>query len=144
MAQRWADLKPLGAAAEMLVAHELMSMGLGISMPLGDSEPYDLIATHKRKLSRLQVKSTHAGKDGVFRVLFRRGSSSNIEYCIDDCDYMVCVIYYVTGPSFYVIPVGALKGARGIFWEQGKHPRHPDKWVRCIYEDYRNAWSPLF
>lgn len=142
--QRWADLKPLGAAAEMLVAHELMTLGFGVAMPLGDSEPYDLIATHKQKLHRIQVKSTHAGKDGVFRVLFRRGRYSKVAYTTDDCSHIVAVIYFASGPAFYVIPVDEVKATRGIFWEQGKHPRYPTKWVRCKYEDYRNGWAALY
>ena len=65
--------KPQGAAAEMLIAHELIHMGFGVAIPLGDSDPYDLIAIHKRRISRVQVKATRVPQHGTYRVLFRRG-----------------------------------------------------------------------
>jgi hypothetical protein len=136
--------KPTGAAAEMLIAHELLHMGFGVCLPVGDTEPYDLIATHKRRITRLQIKATRVPQNGTYRVLFRRGRNTKIAYTADDCDFIVAVVYYPSGLGIYVVPVDKATVGRGLFWEVGKHPRYPDKWVRCNWEVYRNAWGPLY
>ena len=144
MVEAWRDSKPLGAAAEMYVAHELMVLGFGVSLPLGDNEPYDLIACHKSKLSRLQVKATRCPQHGTYRVNFRHGNKGKRPYTEDDCDFIVAVVYYPSGPALHVIPAVDITTAKGIFWEVGKHPRYPDKWIRCKWQAYRNAWEPLY
>ena len=83
--------KPTGAAAEMFIAHELIHMGFGVCLPVGDSEPYDLIAIHKRHINRLQVKATRVPQRGTYRVLFRRGRYTKVSYTSDDCDFIVAV-----------------------------------------------------
>ena len=132
-----------GAAAEMLVAHELMRLGYGVALPLTDSEPYDLIAIKNGKLWRLQVKATGVVSYGNYRILFCHGHKTKKAYTKKDCDFIVSVIYYPTGTGVYVIPVEKIKTAKGIFWEVGKHARYPDKWPRCKWEDYRNGWNQL-
>ena len=132
-----------GAAAEMLVAHDLMKLGYGVALPLSDSEPYDLIAIRDGKLWRLQVKATAVTAQGNYRVLFCHGKRVKTRYTKKDCDFIVAVIYYPTGAGVYVIPVDKAKTAKGIFWEVGKHARYPDKRPRCKYEDYRNGWNQL-
>lgn len=127
----------------MLVAHELMRLGYGVALPLSDSEPYDLIATKTGKMWRLQVKATASVAAGNYKIHFRRGHRTKFSYTKKDADFFVCVVYYPTGTGIYVIPIGVPKTAKGVFWEVGKHNRWPDKWPRCKYEDYRNAWNLL-
>jgi hypothetical protein len=132
-----------GAAAEMLVAHELMRLNYGVCIPLSDSEPYDLIAAKGAKTWRIQVKATGALVHGGYRILFRHGHKVKHKYTKNDADFFVCVIYYPSGTGVYVIPISVPKSAKGSFWEVGKHARYPDKWPRCKWENYRNAWNQL-
>jgi len=132
-----------GAAAEMLVAHELMRLGYGVAIPLSDTEPYDLIATKGGKMWRIQVKATGAVVHGNYKISFRHGHRTKFSYTKKDADFFACVVYYPTGTGVYVIPIDKPKAGKGIFWEVGQHGRYPDRWVRCKWEDYRNAWNLL-
>ena len=132
-----------GAAAEMLVAHELMRLNYGVAIPLSDSEPYDLIATKNGKMWRIQVKATSSMVQGNYRILFRHGHKVKHAYTKKDADFFAAVVYYPTGTGIYVIPIDKPKATKGTFWEVGKHGRWPDKWPRCKWEEYRNAWNQL-
>ena len=132
-----------GAAAEMLVASELMKLNYGVALPLTASEPYDLVALRGEKLWRIQVKATKALCHGNYRVLFAHGHKVKKRYTRKECDFIVAVIYYPTGTGIYVLPIDKIKTTRGIFWEVGHHARYPDKWPRCKWEEYRNARNLL-
>ena len=139
-----ASNKPHGGAAELLVAYELMERGFGVCVPLGDSEPYDLIATYKTKLSRIQVKSTRTKtSSGTYRVMFQKGRNKKTTYSKADTDFIAAVVYYTSGPAVYVIPIENLKSVKGSFFDLGQHPRYPSKWHRCRWEDYRGRWDQL-
>lgn len=136
--------KTHGGAAELLVAHELMEHGFGVCIPLGDSEPYDLISTYRQTLNRIQVKSSRAKtKGGTYRILFRRGRLIKRPYSKDEADFIVAVLYYETGPAIYIIPVEAIDTSKGVFFDIGKHPRYPSKWPSCKWEKYRGRWDQL-
>lgn len=139
-----ASNKPHGGAAELLVAHELMEHGYGVCIPLGDSEPYDLIATHKKKISRIQVKSTRVvTRHGTYRILFAHGRHTKKNYNKNETDYIAAVVYYTGGPAIYLIPIEDIKVQKGVFFDVGKHPRYPDKWPCCKWEEYRGRWDTL-
>ena len=132
-----------GAAAEMLVAHELMRLNYGVCLPLSDSERYDLIATKNGKMWRIQVKATGVLVQGSYKILFQHGRRKKISYTKKDADFFACVVYYPTGTGLYVIPISKPKSGKGNFWEVGKHGFWLDKKPRCDWEDYRNAWNLL-
>ena len=131
-----------GAAAEMLVAHDLMKLGYGVALPLSDSEPYDLIAIRDGKLWRLQVKATAVTSQGNYRVLFCHGKRVKTKYTKKDCDFIIAVIYYPTGAGIYVIPVAKLKLPR-VYSGRLQARSLPRQWPRCKYGDYRNGWNQL-
>ena len=135
--------KAHGAAAEMLVVHELLRKGFGVALPLGDTEPYDIIATRGSGIWRLQVKATETRVRGNYRVIFRHGAKNKKAYTPEDCDFIITVVYYSERPGIYVIPLEEIDSVRGVFWEVGQHSRYPEAWPRCRWEVYRDAWDLL-
>jgi PD-(D/E)XK endonuclease len=57
-----AGLKTKGDLAELKVAADLVARGCRLSIPFGEDHDYDLIADHKGRLHRIQVK--YAESDG--------------------------------------------------------------------------------
>ena len=52
------NAKRQGTIAEQLFATQAMRRGFGVSMPIGDFLPYDIILDSNGILFRIQVKST--------------------------------------------------------------------------------------
>ena len=50
--------KKAGVRGELLVAEKLISKGWAVSLPIGDSDPFDIIANKDDKVRRIQVKTT--------------------------------------------------------------------------------------
>jgi len=132
-----------GKIGELLTAVELLRHGFSVSWPSVDIG-YDLISDdEKGSLARLQVKTALPGKQGTYSVDFRRGRMVKRPYTKKDCDALIVVLNYAGGLAFYVIPIEGTHSIRGIFWQPGQHPRHPDKWKTCKYEEYRDRWDLL-
>ena len=134
--------KLAGAAAELLAAVRLLDHGFSVSWPIGDSDCYDLIADSKKRITRIQVKSSSTKQKGTYHVLFARGGKK-VKYTPKEIDYFVVVLMYDTGPAFYVIPIGAIGSKRANFWHPGDHPYTTPKWRVCKYEEYRDRWDLL-
>lgn len=67
-----------GEAAEIRVASELMELGYPVSKPLGDNEPYDLIADFTGDLIKVQVKRAHNRQhNSVGANLYKHSSESD-------------------------------------------------------------------
>ena len=60
--------KRVGDIGECAVIHELMKInGVGISKPIGDNLPYDLIIDINNKLYKCQVKTCEFVKDNIMK-----------------------------------------------------------------------------
>ena len=135
--------KTNGKIGELLTAVELLRHGFTVSWPSVDIG-YDLISDDdKGKLSRLQVKTALPGKQGTYSVIFGHGRVVKRLYTKEDTDAFVAVLNYTDGLAFYVIPIEGILSMKGIFWQPGQHPRYPDKWRTCKYEEYRDRWDLL-
>ena len=133
-----------GTTGELMVAVELLRHGYTVSWPTSDIDGYDMISDGGAgALRRIQVKTCASpGTHRTYRVYFSKGTRKRC-YTKLDCDYIVAVLLYPAGPSYYVIPVEATKGIQGVFWPPGQHPRWPDKWKTCKFEQYRDRWDQL-
>ncbi len=49
-------------------------LGFVVSLPLNDSQPYDLVIDDGKALNKVQVKTTRFKKDGVYKVLLESKS----------------------------------------------------------------------
>jgi hypothetical protein len=136
-----------GTAGELLVAVELLRHGYTVSWPAADVGGYDLISdAGNGTLKRVQVKTCNTPDEyGTYRLYFRKYSCTKkrVKYTKADCDFIVTLILFPSGPTYYVIPVEEIKTTCGIFWPVGQHPRHPTKWKTCKLELYRDRWDQL-
>ena len=81
---------------------------------------------------------------GTYRIIFAHGRAKNRSlYSLDEADFIATVVYYDTTTAVYIIPVDAVKAMKGVFFDVGKHPRYPDKWPVCKWEEYRGRWDLL-
>ena len=78
--------KKHGELAEALFVSKAISLGFAVSKPWGDSEPFDFIASYRRRMSRVQVRSSSCENEGCFHVHVvthgRRFSRANIDVLV--------------------------------------------------------------
>lgn len=104
----------LGKAIEYFVSH-----GITVSIPLNDTQKYDLIADFDGKLNRISVKTSRFSpkyNKNVFCVLLKNcGGSSGKNKCrkFDNtlCDY---VFIYTANNDIYLIPSDVITAKNGI------------------------------
>ena len=127
-------MRATGVRGELLVAEKLISKGWGVARPLGDGDPYDLLASKGDASLRIQVKATlsqHAYNTTRPHYQFQlaHGLSSKKRYQPDDVDFFVgCAL---DAKRFWVIPFSAattvtLKIYNG---EDSKFHRYEEAWV---------------
>lgn len=133
------NAKRLGEIAEAKFLAAAAGLGFAVLKPWGDSEPYDFVLDARRNgrlgLSRVQVKSAHRKGKGDKGYSFSAHDFSLHAYTARDIDALIA--YVVPENLFYVIPIAALKRARGI------HLFPTSKRHRSKYEKFRNAWDLL-
>jgi len=133
-----------GSAAELMVACEMVRRGFSVSWPFNDMDGYDLIADSGDSIKRVQVKSSSSVTSrGTYRILMAHGHAKKVRYTKEQCDIIVCVLFYPEAPAYYVMPVELVKQLHTTFFPAGKHPRYPHKWRACSYEEYRDRWDFL-
>ena len=92
----------LGKAIEYFTSHSIP-----VSIPLNDTQKYDLIADFNGKLQRISVKTSRATENGKsFSVQLRNtgGSSGNNKirpFDNESCDYL---FIYTINEEYYLIP----------------------------------------
>lgn len=123
--------KAAGEWVESVFLAKALALGLGVSKPFGDTQPYDFLVT-RRNLppARIQVKSAFAKRAGgcyLVSMLQHRKP-----YKPADLDFFV--VYIPPEDAWYVIPVGRIRVPA-----MSVRPRR----VRGRYEKYRNAWHLL-
>jgi len=135
--------KANGKIGELLVAVELLRHGFQVSWPMID-KGYDLISdSQEGSLKRVQVKTARPNKYGTYDVNFIHGHRASKSYTSDDCDAFVVALSFNSYTGFYVIPLSEVDVYKGVFWPSGQHPRYPDKWKTCKWEDYLYRWDLL-
>ena len=132
--------KQRGDIAEQAVVLHALTQGWGVSQPIGDYLPYDLILDVSGRLLRVQVK--HAWYDAAKmnyvvdnrRTRTNRRSMVRSPYACEDFDY--AVLYIGTSSTFYVMPsdVFISYGSEIHLVEDDKRQRKPQSAV------YREAW----
>jgi len=131
-----------GATGELLVALKLVQHGFSVSWPLTDIDGYDLICDSGERITRVQVKtSTEPTSRGTWRVNLVRGHGKKRVITREDCDFVVIVLNYNDGPAIYILPVDDIQGMCPSFFPPGQHPRWPEKWKTCMYEEYRDRFD---
>jgi PD-(D/E)XK endonuclease len=129
--------KRKGELSELEFMCKVVSMGFGVSMPYGDSERFDFIVTSGQLVWRVQVKSTYKAYKDAYGVRACGNEKHGLEaYTPQEID--VIVVYIVPENAWYVIPIGAIRKRRWLYF-------HPNGTVRGVYqyEQYREAWHLL-
>ena len=90
------------------------SQGWSISMPLIDSQPYDLVVDDGKRLHRVQVKTTtRRSSHGIFVVSLKTNGGNQSFHTTKLFDHRACDLLYVLTDdrSRYLIPTQAFKAA---------------------------------
>jgi hypothetical protein len=101
-------MKKAGVRGELLVAEKLISKGWAVSIPIGDSDPFDIVANKDDKVRRIQVKTTlnqhsySAGASPHYQFQLAKGKSSKTPYLSGQVDFFVCCA--LDSLRFWVIP----------------------------------------
>src|SRR6266550_6867368 len=103
--------KRMGELAEIAFMYRAASEGIGVARPYGDSQPYDFLVQHRRRLARVQVKSCFTTKRGYRRTQFAIHVVHGIAktktlYSSEDIDFIAA--YIAPHQTWYVIPLEAL------------------------------------
>jgi len=135
------DTKLKGDIAEQSVLLFALKMGWGVSKPIGDRLPYDLILDVDGKLVRIQVKSAWLDTVKQNYVVDNRRTKTNRRqmvrslYSVEDFDF--ALVYIDDIDVFYVFPslVFVSYGSEIHLVETEKRQRKPKSSV------FRGAWE---
>ncbi len=101
--------KLTGDIAEQAAVLKLLELGWGVSKPIGDRLPYDLIVDVNGKLIKLQIKSAwFSAADNNFCVDVRRTKTNRrkmLRSLYNDQDFDFALVYLPEKHIFYVFPV---------------------------------------
>jgi hypothetical protein len=126
--------KRQGELAELAFMCKAASLGLGVSKPYGETERFDFIITSGRRLWRVQVKSTSRLHHRLYAIHAHGSRRRDVDlYTKDEIDLIV--VYLIPEDAWYVIPIGAIKGRRWLYFYPNGNLRGRAKW-----EKYREAW----
>ncbi len=135
------NTKQKGVVSEYAVVLKAMEFGWGVSTPLGDHLPYDLILDLAGKLVKIQVK--HAWKkkrSGTYATDNRRTKTNRRvmkreKYRLNDFDFAVVTLE--GSDVFYIFPVTVFTSYAGEIQivEETTRQRKPKAFP------YRNAWQ---
>jgi hypothetical protein len=122
--------KERGESAEIAFLYKASNLDFGVAKPYGDSQRYDFILSCRKKLWKVQVKSTRARHKGGYQV-HARGSRRGAKYTPEEIDFLVA--YIVPEDVWYVVPVEAIQNKTLSFFPSGRRPGRR-------FEEYREAW----
>jgi hypothetical protein len=127
--------KVRGELAEARFLLKAASEGLVVSMPWGDSQPFDFLVGRRRRFHRVQVKSTTRKQSNGYQVHCFCGSGMR-PYRTSELDFLAA--YIVPEDTWYVIPVRAFTPRRMICVYPRQRPTRGGR-----FERYREAWHLL-
>jgi hypothetical protein len=122
--------KKRGEWAELAFMQKAVRLDFGVAKPWGDSQRYDFILSYRKKLWKVQVKSTRARHKGGYQV-HARGSRYGANYTPEEIDFLVA--YIVPEDVWYVVPIAAIQNTTLGFFPSGRRPGR-------LFEKYREAW----
>lgn len=125
--------KDKGEWGEIAFQAKALALGLSVSQPNGDNQPFDFIVTTRQgKLARLQIKTCFAIVNGAFHARARRSSRA---YRAQEVDFFA--IYIAPMDIWYIMPSNAVPthGYPAFFPHRPDHPGP--------FEKYRSRWSLL-
>lgn len=120
-----------GDIAEQAAVMKILQLGWGVSKPLGDRLPYDLIADLSGRLVKLQIKCAwFNAKDKCYVVDVRRTKTNRrvmIRELYQPEDFDFALVYIADTGTFYVFPVEVFidYGSTLTLVETGRRQREP-------------------
>lgn len=138
------DTKLKGDIAEQAVILKALELGWGVSVPVGDRLPYDLILDIEGKLQKIQVKAAWFDQNKNNYVVDNRRTQTNrrslkrSDYQLTDFDF--AILYILEKDVFYIFPIKEFLnyGSEIHLVEQEKRQRKPRSAM------YREAWNFLY
>jgi hypothetical protein len=124
--------KRRGELSELAFDYRAASVGLGLSRPDGDSQPFDRIVT-RRSMYRVQIKSTRHMHGNAYHLVVHRGGRP---YRRGEYDFLAAHI--VPHDVWYIIPYSAVKRrwAITVFPNNNRQRKTPGQ-----FEKYRERWD---
>jgi hypothetical protein len=137
------DTKLKGDIAEQAVILKALKLGWGVSVPVGDRLPYDLILDIEGKLQKIQVKAAWFDQNKNNYVADNRRTQTNRRsmkrsaYLPTDFDF--AILYIIEKGVFYIFPIQEFLayGSEIHLVEDGKRQRKPRS------ARFREAWGLL-
>src|SRR5258708_263962 len=134
--------KRRGEMGEIAFLQRASSLGLTVSKPFGDSDPYDFVTDNGQQLFRIQVKATatsHSKTSYSIKAGRRPYRTSGQEaifspYLASEIDFLA--LYVVPEDMWFIIPIGTLNGRTSLCFSFRYPTRGP-----CA--PYRDAWHLL-
>ena len=133
------DPKRRGELVEIIFTLRASAMGLPVSKPLSDTEPYDVVVRSGNRLLRIQVKSSFSNhpRGNVISLARGRDVPGHRGYTSDEIDFLVA--YIVPHDAWYIIPVAALGQTKSVrLFPTGTRKKGPNR-----FEQFREAWELL-
>lgn len=136
-----------GDIAEQATIFKLLSLGFGVSKPIGDRFPYDLVIDVNGSLVKLQVKCAWYNRSEQNYVVDVRRTKTNRRimrrslYTNNDFDFAVAYIPELQ--VFYVFPVEVFIafGSSIALVESGKRQRKPKSYIYREAFDLISQWA---
>lgn len=114
------------------------SIGVTVSIPLNDTQPYDLVADIDGKLNKISVKTgrSRAGKKSFYIQLRntgggRKGNIRQVNFDNSSCDYL---FVYTIDEALYLIPANKVQATAAIQVGGAKYEKY--KVNICTFENF--------
>lgn len=120
--------KRKGEVAEAAFLSKATELGFDVAKPWGDSAKFDFIVHAGPRCWRVQVKSAGPHLGWGYKM---KATGWRATYTKEDIDFIVA--YIVAENAWYVVPIEALDGGSGLWF----NPRPGSK---SRFEKYREAW----
>jgi len=106
--------KQKGDLAEQAAILRILELGWGVSKPIGDRLPYDLVADVHGKLVKIQVKCSWFDDKNMVHCVDVRRTKTNRRFMLRELyskeDFDFALVYIPEIHIFYVIPVEVFIG----------------------------------
>ena len=126
---RWFHSKARGEFAETIFVAKAQALGLAVSKPYGDNQPFDFHVQSRLGTFRVQVRS-------AWRLGKNRHIAVPADKSLNKCSgFDVVVVYVAPMDLWYVIPASVVTRWLSLY------PRSPNS--KGKYERFREGWRTL-